>query len=232
MVRAANAYIDRQAPWALRRTDPARMGAVLRVLADALAGGCDRLAAVHAGQHGADAGPARRAGGSAEVGRSAHPASAGTELPPPAGVFPRYVEDAAVGDLMLIDSHCHLDYFTRGRAAGCAGARRGGGRRRDGHDRHHAGASPTVVRGMADGVCRTCGARSASIRTMRPRAGARAGSDRGTNSASEGDRHRRIRSRLFLRQGPARRAAGEFPRAYPRRASGRRAARDPCARRR
>ena len=36
VVRAANAYIDRQAPWALRRTDPARMGVVLRVLADAL----------------------------------------------------------------------------------------------------------------------------------------------------------------------------------------------------
>ena len=32
----ANAYIDRQAPWALRKTDPARMGAVLRVLADVL----------------------------------------------------------------------------------------------------------------------------------------------------------------------------------------------------
>ncbi|MGH7211652.1 MAG: methionine--tRNA ligase, partial [Acetobacteraceae bacterium] len=36
VVRAANAYIDRQAPWVLRRTDPVRMGAVLRVLADAL----------------------------------------------------------------------------------------------------------------------------------------------------------------------------------------------------
>ena len=36
VVRAANGYIDRQAPWALRRTDPARMAAVLRVLADVL----------------------------------------------------------------------------------------------------------------------------------------------------------------------------------------------------
>src|SRR6201996_1898515 len=36
VVRAANGYIDRQAPWALRRTDPERMGVVLRVLADVL----------------------------------------------------------------------------------------------------------------------------------------------------------------------------------------------------
>ena len=36
VVRAANGYIDRQAPWALRRTDPPRMASVLRVLVDAL----------------------------------------------------------------------------------------------------------------------------------------------------------------------------------------------------
>jgi methionyl-tRNA synthetase len=36
VVRAANVYVDRQAPWALRRTDQARMAAVLRVLADVL----------------------------------------------------------------------------------------------------------------------------------------------------------------------------------------------------
>ena len=36
VVRAANGYIDHQAPWALRRTDPVRMAAVLRVLADVL----------------------------------------------------------------------------------------------------------------------------------------------------------------------------------------------------
>ena len=36
VIRAANGYIDRQAPWALRKTDPARMAEVLRVLADTL----------------------------------------------------------------------------------------------------------------------------------------------------------------------------------------------------
>ena len=66
-------------------------------------------------------------------------------------------------------------------------------------------------------ACRTSGAPSASIRTTRRSTGADAGGDRGAGRASEGDRHRRIRPRLFLRQGAARRAAGEFPRAYPRR---------------
>ena len=36
VVRAGNGYIDRQAPWALKKTDPVRMKAVLRVLADVL----------------------------------------------------------------------------------------------------------------------------------------------------------------------------------------------------
>jgi methionyl-tRNA synthetase len=36
VVRAANAYIDHQAPWALRKTDLTRMGSVLRVLADTM----------------------------------------------------------------------------------------------------------------------------------------------------------------------------------------------------
>src|SRR5271170_7918407 len=36
VIRAANGYIDRQAPWALNRTDKPRMATVLRILADAL----------------------------------------------------------------------------------------------------------------------------------------------------------------------------------------------------
>ena len=36
VIRAANGYIDRQAPWALNKTDKARMGAVLRVLVDTI----------------------------------------------------------------------------------------------------------------------------------------------------------------------------------------------------
>ncbi len=36
VVRAANGYVDKQAPWALRKTDPARMNTVLYVLAEAV----------------------------------------------------------------------------------------------------------------------------------------------------------------------------------------------------
>ncbi len=36
VIRAANGYIDRQAPWALNKTDKTRMGKVLRVLVDTL----------------------------------------------------------------------------------------------------------------------------------------------------------------------------------------------------
>jgi methionyl-tRNA synthetase len=32
----ANRYVDEQAPWALRKTDPARMGTVLYVLAETI----------------------------------------------------------------------------------------------------------------------------------------------------------------------------------------------------
>ena len=36
LIREANAYIDRQAPWALKKEDPARMADVLRVLVDVI----------------------------------------------------------------------------------------------------------------------------------------------------------------------------------------------------
>ncbi len=94
VVRAANAYIDRQAPWALRRTDPARMGAVLRVLTDAL-----RVVAtvLQPFMPGSMARMLDQLGVPMESRRLSDlgvKLAAGTELPPPVGVFPRYVEDA------------------------------------------------------------------------------------------------------------------------------------------
>ena len=87
--RAANRYVDRQAPWALRKTDPARMAAVLRVLADVL-----RVIATvlqpFMPEHGGDARPARRAGRRAALADLAMPLPEGTALPAPQGVFPRY----------------------------------------------------------------------------------------------------------------------------------------------
>ncbi|MFZ1427080.1 MAG: methionine--tRNA ligase [Geminicoccaceae bacterium] len=92
----ANRYVDAQAPWTLRRTDPARMATVLWVLAEtvrhlailtqpfmpeASARLLDLLAVERADRSftALDAGVLR----------------AGTVLPPPAGVFPRHVDTEA-----------------------------------------------------------------------------------------------------------------------------------------
>ena len=96
VIRAANGYIDHQAPWALRRTDPAADGGGAAGAGRRAAGDRHRAAAVHAGEHGADAGPARGAGGCAAAGRSwPRRWPTGMPLPAPQGVFPRYVEPAA-----------------------------------------------------------------------------------------------------------------------------------------
>ena len=94
MIRAANAYIDRQAPWALRKTDMGRMNAVLRVLADvlrwvatvlqpfmpdAMASMLDQLGV-----------PANRR----DFAALPAPLAAGTKLPAPRGIFPRFQEAA------------------------------------------------------------------------------------------------------------------------------------------
>ena len=97
VVRAANAYVDRQAPWALRKTNPARMRTVLYVLAETIR---------HLGLATSPFMP----GASAKIlDQLAIPAEArtfaamgkanalrpGASLPKPQGVFPRYVEAAA-----------------------------------------------------------------------------------------------------------------------------------------
>ncbi len=94
VISAANRYVDEQAPWALRKTDPARMGTVLAVLADvvrrlailtqpvmpdSMAKLLDQLAVP------------QDARDFAALDRSIAP---GTPLPRPEGVFPRYVEEA------------------------------------------------------------------------------------------------------------------------------------------
>jgi len=95
IIRAANGYIDRQAPWALNKTDKVRMGAVLRVLADTI-----RVVATllqpfmptsmskMLDQLGVPEGA--RAFVSLDT-----PLPDGTPLPAPHGVFPRYIEPAA-----------------------------------------------------------------------------------------------------------------------------------------
>jgi methionyl-tRNA synthetase len=92
VVRAANGYIDRQAPWALLRTDVPRMGTVLRVLADVL-----RVVATVLQPFMPDSmarmldqlGVPPGARALADLGT---PLADGVALPAPQGVFPRYVE--------------------------------------------------------------------------------------------------------------------------------------------
>ncbi len=94
VIRAANAYIDHQAPWALRKTDLDRMATVLGVLAEVI-----RIVAtvLQPFMPGSMARMLDQLGVPAEA-RSlfalATPLPAGTPLPPPQGVFPRYVEAA------------------------------------------------------------------------------------------------------------------------------------------
>lgn len=95
VIRACNAYIDHQAPWALRKTDTVRMASVLRVLLDALRGiatvlqpfmpqTMERMLDQLAVQ------PDERTLAALETALPA-----GRVLPAPQGLFPRYVEPEA-----------------------------------------------------------------------------------------------------------------------------------------
>ncbi|NNG02827.1 MAG: methionine--tRNA ligase [Inquilinus sp.] len=99
VVGDANRYVDDQAPWALRKTDPARMGKVLYTVAETV-----RRLALLASPFMPDAtgrlldqlaAPAEARAFDA-IGPSGALA-AGTPLPKPQGVFPRYVDAAAEG---------------------------------------------------------------------------------------------------------------------------------------
>ncbi len=93
VVRAGNAYIDQQAPWALRRTDPGRMADVLRVLADTLrcvATVLTPFMPTSMGRMLDQLGVPDTARDFAALGQGL---PAGTALPPPQGVFPRHVEE-------------------------------------------------------------------------------------------------------------------------------------------
>ncbi|MBN9559498.1 MAG: methionine--tRNA ligase [Alphaproteobacteria bacterium] len=94
VIRAANGYIDRQAPWALRRTDPVRMAAVLRVLADTLRAVATVLQPFMPGSMGRMLDQLGVPKDARDLAALAAPLPDGTPLPEPQGVFPRYVEAA------------------------------------------------------------------------------------------------------------------------------------------
>jgi methionyl-tRNA synthetase len=96
VVGEANRYVDEMAPWALARTDPARMRTVLYTLVEVIRhlailvqpfvpGSAERLLDQLA------AGPEERD----FRALAAAPLRPGTVLPKPAGIFPRFVENAA-----------------------------------------------------------------------------------------------------------------------------------------
>ncbi len=97
VIRQSNAYVDAQAPWKLRKEDPARMNTVLYTLAETI-----RHLAILTQPFMPDAsarildqlvvGSGARSFAALEDGSAL---AAGTELPKPLGVFPRYVEDDA-----------------------------------------------------------------------------------------------------------------------------------------
>jgi len=94
VIRAANGYVDAQAPWQLKKDDPARMATVLYVLCetirqiaillqpfmpDSMARMLDQLAVSHDHRDFSFLG-------------SGHQLTPGTALPPPEGVFPRFID--------------------------------------------------------------------------------------------------------------------------------------------
>ncbi|MEO1190179.1 MAG: methionine--tRNA ligase [Pseudomonadota bacterium] len=92
VVGDANRYVDAQAPWALRKTDPARMATVLYVLAESLR----RIALLAQPVMPASAASLLDQLSVPDERRSfktfLDPLTPGTEIPRPSGVFPRFTE--------------------------------------------------------------------------------------------------------------------------------------------
>jgi len=93
VIRAANAYVDHQAPWGLKKTDPDRMKTVLYVLAETI-----RRIALLTQPFMPDASEAILdqlvvAEDKRSFANMMTMLAPGTELPKPQGVFPRHVEE-------------------------------------------------------------------------------------------------------------------------------------------
>ena len=96
-IRAANAYIDHQAPWALRKTDPARMAVVLRVLLEALRGIATVLQPFMPGSMARMLDQLAVPADARSLAALAEDLPAGVPLPAPSGIFPRVIEPAGQG---------------------------------------------------------------------------------------------------------------------------------------
>lgn len=94
VIRKANVYVDHQAPWALRKSDPERMATVLYVLAE-----CLRHLAILTQPFVPDASEKLLDQLGVDVSARAfdclgpeHALVSGSDLPPPVGIFPRRVD--------------------------------------------------------------------------------------------------------------------------------------------
>ncbi|MDE0202463.1 MAG: methionine--tRNA ligase, partial [Rhodospirillaceae bacterium] len=96
VVGRANRYVDEQAPWVLRREDPARMATVLYVVIETLrhlAVLTQAFMPASSGRMLDQLGVAAEARELAALGADGRLAP-GTPLPKPEPVFPRFVEDS------------------------------------------------------------------------------------------------------------------------------------------
>jgi methionyl-tRNA synthetase len=95
VIRAANAYIDHQAPWALKKTDEARMAAVLRVLADVIRHVATVLQPFMPDSMEKMLDQLAVPMDARTLAGLATPLADGSTLPAPQGVFPRFVVEGA-----------------------------------------------------------------------------------------------------------------------------------------
>ena len=94
VIRAANAYIDHQAPWALRKTDTARMASVLNVLVEVIRCVATVLQPFMPGSMAAMLDQVGAQPGGRGLADLAAPLPPGLALPAPQGVFPRFTGEA------------------------------------------------------------------------------------------------------------------------------------------
>ena len=94
VVRASNAYIDRQAPWALRKTDPHRMAAVLRVLTDVIRAIATVLVPFMPGSMAALLDQLGVPADARDLASLAIPLAGAVPLPAPSPLFPRMIDQA------------------------------------------------------------------------------------------------------------------------------------------
>jgi methionyl-tRNA synthetase len=94
-VRAANAYIDHQAPWALRKNDPERMLAVLRILCEALRTIGVLLQPFMPGSMAKLLDLLAVSAEDRSIAALERPPGDGAALPAPSAIFPRFVDTEA-----------------------------------------------------------------------------------------------------------------------------------------